>query len=107
MKSGDNKYKIILRDMFIHVCNKHKYSMDLTLQEKVAWVFNEAEIIVSVCNTKPEKYILETFKLNSTDEIIRKIQDYITYCSDEDILNILYNQLQKFRLNRRKIKKEE
>lgn len=107
MKSGDNKYKTILSDMFVRVCNKHKYTMDMTLQEKVRWVFNEAEFIVCVCNTKSEKYILETFKLDSIDDVIRKIQEYITYCSDEDILKILIDQLQKFKLNKRKIKKEE
>ena len=105
MKSGDNKYKTILSDMFIRVCNKHKYTMDMTLQEKVKWVFNEAEIMVCVCNTKSERYILETFKLDSIDDVIRKIQEYITYCSDEDILKILIDQLQKFKLNKRKIKK--
>ena len=73
--------------------------MDMTLQEKVKWVFNEAEIMVCVCNTKSERYILETFKLDSIDDVIRKIQEYITYCSDD--------QLQKFKLNKRKIKKEE
>lgn len=107
MKSGDYKYKTILSDMFIRVCSKHKYTMDLTYQEKVKWVFNEAEFIVCVCNTRPEKYILETFQLQSIDDIIRKIQEYLSYCSDEDISKILIDRLQKCKASKRKMTKEE